>query len=62
MRISSREKCQRSNFNKDMFAVFQIIILTVPSMYVVVYFALWQNLVTRLDLSLGIIMLHIQGT
>ena len=45
-----------------MFAVFQIIILTVPSMYAVAYFALWQNLVTRLDLSLGIIMLHIQGT
>ena len=44
-----------------MFAVFQIIILTVPSMYTVAYFALWQNLVTRLDLSLGVIMLLIQG-
>ena len=61
LRLILGQKHRRSDFHRDMFAVFQIIILTVPSMYAVAYFALWQNLVTRLDLSLGVIMLLIQG-
>ena len=60
-RLILGQKHRRSDFHRDMFSVFQIIILTVPSMYAVAYFALWQNLVTRLDLSLGVIMLLIQG-
>ena len=41
-----------------MFTVSQFINL----MYIDAYFALWQILMTRLNLSLGVIMLHIQGT
>ena len=60
-RLILGQKHQRSDFHRDMFAVFRIIVLTVPSMYAVAYFAFWQNFVTRLDLSLGVIMLLIQG-
>ena len=61
VRLILGQKHQRSDFRRDMFAVFRIIVLTVPSMYAVAYFAFWQNFVTRLDLSLGVIMLIIQG-
>ena len=61
VRLILGQKHQRADFHRDMFAVFRIIVLTVPSMYAVAYFAFWQNFVTRLDLSLGIIMLLIQG-
>ena len=61
VRLILGQKHQRSDFHRDMFAVFRIIVLTVPSMYAVAYFAFWQNFVTRLNLSLGIIMLLIQG-
>ena len=61
VRLILGQKHQRSDFHRDMFSVFRIIVLTVPSMYAVAYFAFWQNFVTRLDLSLGVIMLLIQG-
>ncbi len=43
-----------------MFAVFRILVLTAPSMYAVAYFTFWQNYVSRLDFSLGLVMLVIQ--
>ena len=43
-----------------MSAIFHILVLTVPSMYSVVYFTFWQTFVTRLDAALGVIMLLIQ--
>ena len=43
-----------------MSAIFRILVLTVPSMYSVVYFTFWQTFVTRLDAALGLIMLLIQ--
>ena len=61
VRLILGQKHQRADFHRDMFAVFRIIVLTVPSMYAVAYFAFWQNFVTRLDFSLGVIMLLIQG-
>jgi len=48
------------DFDNRMSAIFRILVLTVPSMYSVVYFTFWQTFVTRLDAALGLIMLLIQ--
>ena len=50
----------QDDFEKSLSNVFRILVLTVPSMYAVAYFTLWQNIVTRLDMILGGIMLIIQ--
>ena len=50
----------QDDFEKSLSNVFRILVLTVPSMYAVAYFTLWQNIVTRLDMVLGGIMLIIQ--
>jgi len=48
------------DFDSQLSAIFRILVLTVPSMYSVAYFTFWQTYVTRLDASLGMIMLLIQ--
>ena len=50
----------QDDFEKSLSNVFRILVLTVPSMHSVAYFTLWQNIVTRLDMVLGGIMLVIQ--
>jgi hypothetical protein len=48
------------DFHQNLFAVFRLLVLTVPSMYSVMYFTMWQNYVSRLDACLGAVMLIIQ--
>merc|ERR1739846_167956 len=60
VRLVLGQKHQLDDFEKSLSNVFRILVLTVPSMYAVAYFTLWQNIVTRLDMVLGGIMLIIQ--
>jgi len=60
VRLVLGQKHQLDDFDKSLANIFQILVLTVPSMYSVAYFTLWQNIVTRLDMVLGGIMLVIQ--
>jgi len=48
-------------FEKGLSQVFHILVLTVPSMYAVAYFVLWQTFVTRLEAVFGGILLIIQA-
>ena len=61
VRLVLGQKHQLDDFEKSLSNVFRILVLTVPSMYSVAYFTLWQNIVTRLDMVLGGIMLVIQA-
>jgi len=60
IRLVLGQKHQLDDFDKGLSNIFRILVLTVPSMYSVFYFTLWQNIVTRLDMVLGGIMLVIQ--
>jgi len=60
VRLVLGQKHQLDDFDKSLSNIFRILVLTVPSMYSVAYFTLWQNIVTRLDMILGGIMLVIQ--
>ena len=50
----------QADFDKDLASVFRIMVLTLPSTYMVMYFTLWQTYVTKLEVALGGIMLVIQ--
>lgn len=47
-------------FDRKLNEVFRILVLTVPSMYTVTYFTMWQTVVTKLDAALGGLMLLLQ--
>ena len=51
----------QDDFDHKLGAVFRILVLTVPSMYAVAYFTMWQAFVSRLDVMLGSVMLLIQA-
>jgi len=59
-RLVLGNKHDLDGFDKNLQNLFRILVLTVPSLYSVAYFTLWQHLVLRLDAVLGGIMLVIQ--
>ena len=51
---------QVEDISRKISVVFRVLVLTVPSQYLVAYFTFWQFRVTQLDAVLGIIMLVVQ--
>eukprot|EP00096_Caligus_rogercresseyi_P015502 TRINITY_DN7930_c0_g1_i1.p1 TRINITY_DN7930_c0_g1~~TRINITY_DN7930_c0_g1_i1.p1 ORF type:complete len:148 (+),score=22.41 TRINITY_DN7930_c0_g1_i1:180-623(+) len=49
-------------FDERLRSIFTILVLTLPSMYAVLYFSHWQSLPTRLDVILGWIMIIMQSS
>ncbi|TRY75540.1 hypothetical protein TCAL_07123 [Tigriopus californicus] len=62
IRLILGQKHEATDFDKDLNAVFRLLVLTVPNMYLVAFFSFWQTYVTRLELALGVIMLIFQGS
>lgn len=60
VRLLLGQRHEPVDFDNQISAIFRILVLTVPSMYSVVYFTFWQTFVTRLDAALGMMMLLIQ--
>lgn len=60
VRLLLGQQSEPVDFDTKLSAIFRILVLTVPSMYSVVYFTFWQTFVTKLDAALGMIMLLIQ--
>jgi len=60
-RLVLGNKHDLDGFDKNLQNLFRILVLTVPSIYSVAYFTLWQHLVLRIDAVLGSIMLIIQS-
>ncbi len=48
------------DISRKISVVFRVLVLTVPSQYLVAYFTFWQFRVTQLDTVMGMIMLVIQ--
>jgi hypothetical protein len=46
--------------SRKISVVFRVLVLTVPSQYLVAFFTFWQFRVTQLDTVMGIIMLVVQ--
>jgi len=51
---------QVDDLGKQLFLVFRILVLTLPSQYLVAYFTFYQTRLTQLDVVLGLIMLVTQ--
>eukprot|EP00095_Tigriopus_kingsejongensis_P010473 snap_masked-scaffold1269_size51662-processed-gene-0.3 protein:Tk10473 transcript:snap_masked-scaffold1269_size51662-processed-gene-0.3-mRNA-1 annotation:"transmembrane protein 80" len=62
IRLILGQKHETTDFDKDLNAVFRLMVLTVPNMYLVAYFTFWQTYVTRIELALGGIMLIFQAS
>lgn len=60
VRLLLGQRHEPADFDSQISSIFRILVLTVPSMYSVVYFTFWQTFVTRLDAALGMMMLLIQ--
>ncbi|CAB4067368.1 unnamed protein product [Lepeophtheirus salmonis] len=54
------DSLRHAPFNQRLRSIFQILVLTVPSMYAILYFTAWQTVVTRLDAILGVLMILLQ--
>jgi hypothetical protein len=51
---------QVEDMSRKISVVFRVLVLTVPSQYLVAFFTFWQFRVTQLDTVMGIIMLVVQ--
>jgi len=51
---------QEENMGRRLDVIFRILVLTVPSQYLVAYFTFWQLRLTQLDVVMGLIMLVAQ--